>query len=282
MTVPSLYERDGDRYRPHDHARGPWSADALHGGPITGLMVHAVEHHVPDAEHFVIVRLLADLTRPVPNRPLTVHAEITHPGRRLQRVAVSITCDDVEVSRAAVIRRRLPTGPITPEELPGAMRGAYPMPRFPESTDPTPPFAAAQWTAFHYEALEYRYVDGTPADPGPATIWARMKGDLVQGTPVSPVVRAATISDMGFGFAWDMTSTGIAMINADVNLNFARPPLGEWIGVAGHSVVSDLEIGWTDTALFDRSGTFASVSQTLVGSTSAPWINDHQGAAVRR
>lgn len=37
MTAPALYERDGDRFLPHDHARGPWSAESLHGGAVTGL-----------------------------------------------------------------------------------------------------------------------------------------------------------------------------------------------------------------------------------------------------
>lgn len=95
-------------------------------------------------------------------------------------------------------------------------------------------------------------------------------------------MRAATISDMGFGFAGDLTTTGVPTINSEVNLNFARPPIGEWIGVAGRSVVSDLEIGWTDTRLFDRSGTFASVTQSLVGATVAPWMNSQQGGAAHR
>ncbi len=39
----ALFRRDGDLYVPTDFARGPWSPDALHGGPVASLVAGAVE-----------------------------------------------------------------------------------------------------------------------------------------------------------------------------------------------------------------------------------------------
>ena len=73
------------RYQPTGFSRGPWSPHALHGGPTAALVAHAAEQVLADsgADARLPVRLTLDLERPVPLAPLTVHAEIVRPGRKV-------------------------------------------------------------------------------------------------------------------------------------------------------------------------------------------------------
>jgi len=38
-----LFQRDGDLYLPTPASGSPWGPEQLHGGPVVGLMAHAVE-----------------------------------------------------------------------------------------------------------------------------------------------------------------------------------------------------------------------------------------------
>ena len=58
---------EGDRFVPSDFARGPWSPDALHGGPVAALIGRAVEA-CPSDEPMHVARLTVELLRPVPAR----------------------------------------------------------------------------------------------------------------------------------------------------------------------------------------------------------------------
>ena len=41
--VPALFVPDGDDLVPTDLARGPWSPESLHGGPVAALVTRATE-----------------------------------------------------------------------------------------------------------------------------------------------------------------------------------------------------------------------------------------------
>ena len=65
-------------FSPTDHARGPWDADACHGGPPTGLLVRALEHALPAMR---LARIAVDLGRPLPMAGFTIVTEVTRAGR---------------------------------------------------------------------------------------------------------------------------------------------------------------------------------------------------------
>ena len=77
LFVPTA---DG-RWSPTDAARGPWSPEALHGGPSAALLARAVE---PLLDPLQPVRLTVELLRPVPVAPLTVETEELRPGRKVR------------------------------------------------------------------------------------------------------------------------------------------------------------------------------------------------------
>lgn len=137
-TTGSLFVPAGASWLPTDLARGPWSVDALHGGPVAALVARAVEQlagelgahrartaarviagdehagapersahtdHLPDT--MMATRLTVELIRPVPVAPLTVTAAVTRPGRKVQLVEARVTAAgrDVVWARAVLLRR---------------------------------------------------------------------------------------------------------------------------------------------------------------------------------
>src|SRR5665213_4139911 len=102
----ALFVPDGDGYLPTDLARGPWSPDALHGGPVAALVTRAVEQRATD-DGLQLARVTVELLRPVPLAPLTVATSLVRPGRKVQLVDVVVEAGDVEVAwgRALRIRR---------------------------------------------------------------------------------------------------------------------------------------------------------------------------------
>ena len=64
--VDALFEALGDeRFLPGDAARGPWSQDSLHGGPVAALLAGAAETLL-DGLH--PARVTVELLRPAPSR----------------------------------------------------------------------------------------------------------------------------------------------------------------------------------------------------------------------
>ncbi len=135
MTVPddALFQPDGANVVPTEFARGPWTPDALHGGPVAALLARAVES-IPTDEPMHVTRLTVELLRPVPLAPLSVSASVVRPGRKVQLVDARISSGDREVAWARALRIRLqPRDPDAPDvgdagAVPGVDAGAPPGP----------------------------------------------------------------------------------------------------------------------------------------------------------
>ena len=90
----ALFRLDGDPARgatvvPTPLARGPWSADALHGGAVASLFATLGEAH--DTEHVPFVaRLTVELMYPVPLAPMRVEVTTLRPGRVVEWVGARL------------------------------------------------------------------------------------------------------------------------------------------------------------------------------------------------
>ena len=69
---------DDEWFTGNDAARGPWSADACHAGPVTGLLARAFERAIDDKQ---LARITADYIRPVPMAGFRIDTEIVRSGR---------------------------------------------------------------------------------------------------------------------------------------------------------------------------------------------------------
>src|SRR5262245_497462 len=119
----ALFLPDGSRFIPTDLARGPWSPDALHGGPPAALLGRCAEG-VAGGGGMVVVRLAVERLRAVPVSPLSVETRLLRTGRRVQLVSASLRAGDTEVARATALRMRtiellLPDGIGSPKPPPG-------------------------------------------------------------------------------------------------------------------------------------------------------------------
>jgi hypothetical protein len=84
----ALFEQDGSRFLPTELARGPWTPEALHGGPPAALLARCAER-VPGGDGTIVARLTVELLRPVPVSPLAVETRVLRPGRKVQLVGAS-------------------------------------------------------------------------------------------------------------------------------------------------------------------------------------------------
>ena len=114
----------------NDPARGPWSADHCHAGPVTGLAVRAAEIEVGADK--MLCRLTLDILRPLPLAGLRVAAETTRHSRTL--ATTQITVHDLDNNLCALgtsmhlVRKDLgpvPTAPVLPLNRAEAVPGRF-------------------------------------------------------------------------------------------------------------------------------------------------------------
>ncbi len=274
-VLPTLFERRGHRWTATEYARGPWDARHCHGGPVSALLARACEtvaDHGQESEdgggpatEWQIARLTVELTHPVPvGVPLDLVAAVERPGRKVSLVGAALSADGTDVARvrALRIRRRdfaLPEHPLAPEEM---------------SVDPSEArherlsWATDEATvAFHSHGAEHRIAAGSWNDPGPVEVWIRLRTCVVAGETPSGVQRAAAAADFGNGVSSAIDHERFLYINPDLTMHLARPPEGEWIGMASHSLygtpTASTGSGFAESALHDERGRVGRSVQSL-------------------
>lgn len=264
----ALFEALPDgRFQPTEFSRGPWSPDALHGGPVAALVTGAAEGHEVDRSNpMQVARLTLELLRPVPLEPLSVSLRTARRGRKVQLIEVGISAGVREVARALVLRvRQLPLD-LPPLPAQGSTAsgtgGTAPVPG-PE--DARPQERDQLWTAFHNTAMDLRYVSGGWLSAGPATVWFRLTCPVVEGWPVTPAMRAAAAADFGNGISMLLPFEEWSFVNPDLTMHLDRPPVGEWVCLdATTSVRAETGLGLAQSAIFDQHGPIGRALQTLV------------------
>ena len=258
----ALFEIDGERFVPADITRGPWSPDAMHGGPPSALLARAIEHF-EDGDRMLVTRVTVELMRPVPLAPLDLDVRFARPGKRVQLVTASLRSAGVEVARATGLRMR--RGELD--------YGAEPLQ--PELPPPPPPdrgrdrgdrdLQPGEPTAFHLVAVEHRVVAGAFEQPGPAVDWIRVRHPLVEGEATSPLGRAMMAADFGNGLSAVLRrSEGYTYINADLTVYLHRHPVGEWICLEARSEVAPTGVGLAESRLWDQQGPVGRALQSLL------------------
>jgi Thioesterase-like superfamily len=253
----AFYERDGDRYAATELTRGPWDPDAQHAGPPAALLGREIER-LPDADKFQIGRVTCEILRPVPIAPLLVSARVVRPGRRVQLVEAELSDGEQVLMRAGAWR--LGTAPV--EIPPAAMAPADPVPA-PEQGAAEEFFATGQELGYH-SAMEVRFVKGGWLEPGPATVWLRMRQPLVAGEEPTPLQRVLVTADVGNGVSASLDYHRYLFINVDLTVHLERMPVGEWICVDARTLPQPTGNGTAESVLSDRDGRLGRALQTLL------------------
>ena len=258
MTSASLFVRDGQRFVPTEHSRGPWTPEHVHGGPVAALLAHQVEQLVADPE-FQLVRLTVDLFRRVPVEALEISTAVARAGRRIQVVESTVAANGLLLGRStSLLIRRTPTDSHVAYDAPNVL------PPPPEAFAAEAPRAGQQ--GGYFPMVEFRFMTSRTASE-PHMAWTHIPLPLLPDVPLSAPVRAAGTADFANFLGNLAHDDGTAFINADITLHLHRDPVGEWICVAVASRRSVEGVAIVDAAFLDRTGPFgrSSVSSLANG-----------------
>jgi hypothetical protein len=249
----AAYVVEGDTARATARAAGPWHPGLQHGGAPAALVVWAAER-VPAAAPMRVARLTVELLRPVPVAPLEIRVATLREGRKIQLVEVRLLHEGKEVVRGTVLKLRtaatpLPRGPILPP-----------------LAAPPPAEVAGHSAGFDFgfaAAFEVRRLTER-GKLGPARVWFRQHGAIVEGEPLTPAMRAAAVGDYSNGIATELPWADWTFINADLTVSLAREPEGEWILSDAQCWVGEDGTGLAMCRLADERGTFGRAVQSLL------------------
>ncbi len=252
----SIFEPTGpDRYVPTEAAVGPWTDQALHGGPPAMLMAREIERVKADQD-VLVTRLTVEFLRPVGRTELEVRCRLVRPGRKVQLVEASLWAGEREVARATALRIRLATVAV------------------PEIASPPPHAladAAGTWTgpygsgpAYHLDGVEIRTRPEARSTDAPGWAWLRLRLPLLEGEEPSGLVRVCAAADFPNGISFLVDSNKTIFINPDVNVFMHRLPLGEWVMVDARSWLEAHGTGLAEAALYDERGRIGRSVQSLL------------------
>lgn len=247
--------RDGDCFVGNDGARGPWSADACHAGPVTGLIVRALEQAVTDKQ---LVRITTDYARPIPMSGFVIDAEITRSGRAASTARATVADADGKVCATAtslhLVRSNFDSLPTT--HITGPCRA-----------DATPGRFAVERThhdeLFFGDWIEVAYPPGEDNDPGPTTLWMKAP-PLLDGETPSPFQRICPLADCGNGTSRNAELADATFVNPDLTIALHRLPESEWLASSAVSFWEPAGIGLARATLFDEKGPVGYALQTLL------------------
>ncbi len=246
---------DGDYLVANDSARGPWSADACHAGPVSGLLARAAEAVVTDKQ---LVRLTANFVRPVPMGGIRIDCEAVHSGRvvtsttmtafdRRGRICVTATTNHIVVENTGELS--------TPNAPPPLSRDDEPDDFIISNAPHGQPFIS--------NFVETRYPPGSINELGPNTLWMRTPA-LLNGETPSPFQRACPLADCGNAISRNQELTEVSFVNSDITVALHRFPESDWLASESISHWQNNGIGLSHATLFDELGEIGFALQSLV------------------
>jgi hypothetical protein len=254
--MEAIYRVDGSSVETSAFAGGPWEPGLQHGAAPSALICWAVER-LPAPVPMRVARLTVDLMRPVPVAPLNVSTEILREGRKIQLVAVQLLADGKEVVRATALRIRKQT-----EALP--VESPYPALDLPLADGAPDAMAGAMSNTPFLSGLMARNVKGAFGSAGPAAIWFNATRPIVDGSAISPLMRAAITADFCNGTSSILDFRRWTFINGDLTLSLAREPVGDWILLDAETWAGPDSIGIAAARLADCHGYFGRAVQSLL------------------
>lgn len=252
--MEAVFQVDGNKVITRQHAAGPWDPGMQHGGAPSSLVAWVAER-IPSPQPMHIARLTVDLMRPVPVAPLTIETEILRAGRKIQLCGIRLFAEGVEVVRATVLKVR--TQAVTFPDVVTEQKIDVP---FQEDGIEHPPRVSNNFLT----GVTLHAVHGSFLNPGPAAIWFRANRPIVEGSPISQVMRAVLAADFSNGVSSVLDFRKWLFINADLTVTLAREPVGEWILLNSEMTLGPDGAGIAVSRLGDAQGYFGRAIQCLV------------------
>ena len=170
--------------------------------------------------------------------------------RSMQVVCAELLAGTRVVARATALRVRQSPTPAAPPTL-----------QFPAPDDvPLLAFTSDRPMLNHTRA---RPIQGMMHQPGPGTMWAAFDIEIVSGTMLSPLARAAILGDFGSGVGSVLSRSKWNFANIDISIHFLRLPVGEWVLVDAVTETEGNGYAITRCVFADRVGVYGRGFQTL-------------------
>ena len=241
-----------DRWQATAHTTGPWDPRFQHGGPPSALLGRAVERCSP-RDDMVVARVTVEILGALPVGELELRSRVLRPGRSVELVEAVLSAGGRDAARAAAWRVLSTTE---------AVRSRDPVP-------PPLPDGGAEglpdgWVDGYLSAVEWRFVSGRFAAPGPAAAWARLRHPLVPDEENSPLTRVLAVADSGNGISSELDMTRWHFINPELTVHLHREAVGEWVCLDARTAVSAGGAGLATSVLSDVDGPLGVGAQTLL------------------
>jgi hypothetical protein len=253
----AFYKPGGDgSYLASELTRGPWDPGAQHAGPPAALLGRELES-LDGAGEFQVGRVVFEVLRPVPIGEVRLASRVLRPGRKVQLVEASLSAGGEELMRATawLLRRHqleLPAEAIAEEDPPQGPDLGW-----------VPEFFPTEQDAGYHTAMELKAVAGAFLEPGPATVWLRMRYPLLAGEEPTPLQRALIAADVGNGISAVLDYRRYVFVNVDLTVHFERMPEGEWVCVDAVTRPHANGIGTAESELSDATGRIGRAAQSL-------------------
>ncbi|OBH82436.1 thioesterase family protein [Mycobacterium scrofulaceum] len=250
----------GEKFRATDLARGTWSAAIQHGGPVSALLVRALER-CDQRDDTRLSRVVIDLLGGVPAEgDLWVSAQVQRGGKQIELVGAEMLAPGPDGQPRPVARAsgwRLQT--LDTREVAHAAPD-LPAPR---SEARNRNLKARDWDRNYVHSLDWLWLT-EPLSPGPGESWIHPTVDLVTGESMTPLERLFAVADCANGIGSKLDISRWTFLNTDLAVHVFRVPDGEWIGIRAETNYGPDGIGTTVGTLFDERGAVGSIQQSVL------------------
>jgi hypothetical protein len=256
----AFYEPLGDgRFAAQPATMSPWAAELQHGGPPSALLASEAQRCCRDAP-MRLTRLAVEFLGPIPLTEVVVRTRVIRPGKQIRLIDAVLEAGgrEVVIARAWFIAVQAQADPVL-AALP--RRAPLPPPLPPEQ--PQRLFPGMKGWAYG-EAIEWRFVDGSLAGEGPASVWTRVRIPLVAGEPLDGPARLFIVADSANGLSRELSFERWMFVPPAITVTLERYPSGEWVFMDTVSQISPDGIGLCTASLADESGRFAVAAQPLL------------------
>jgi hypothetical protein len=250
----------GEKFAATDLARGTWSAAIQHGGPVSALLVRALER-CAQRDDTRLSRVVIDLLGGVPAEgDLWVRAKVDRGGKQIELVSAEILAPGPDgqprpVARASGWRlQQLDTQALA--------HAATPLPR-PVAEARSRNLKARTWDRNYVHSLEWLWLT-EPLTAGPGESWIKPTVDLVNGESMTQLERLFAVADCANGIGSKLDITKWTFLNTDLAVHVFRIPDGEWIGIRAETSYGPDGIGTTVGTLFDEQGAVGAIQQSVL------------------
>jgi Thioesterase-like superfamily len=250
----------GEKFRATDLVRGTWSAAIQHGGPVSALLVRALER-CQQRDDTRLSRVVIDLLGGVPAEgDLWVRCEVQRPGKQIELLSAEMLAPGPDgeprpVARASGWR-------LAHQDTQILAHAAAELPA-PRSEARNRDLKAREWDRNYVHSLDWLWLT-EPLSPGPGESWIKPTVDLVNGETMTQLERLFAVADCANGIGSKIDITQWTFLNTDLAVHVFRVPDGDWIGVRAETNYGPDGIGTTVGTLFDEQGAVGAIQQSVL------------------